>query len=192
VWGSSGIQLVDMDRDGDLDLLMTNGDSLDDFTVRPFHGVRWFENKASTPGAARPRDHAGVHRAQAADLDGDGDLDVVCTAFLPNAEHPAFQLLERQGSLTPFTSLGWLEQTKPGVFVPHPIETGKLTHTTLDVATSTETATLTSSRATSSGSRSPRPTPASRRTGRDLWVNRTKNPAAALGVTALPAAAARR
>jgi hypothetical protein len=76
----------------------------------------------------------GVHRAQAADLDGDGDLDVVATAFLPNAEHPAFQLLERQGNLAPFTSLGWLEQTKPGAFALHPLEQGKITHTTLDLA----------------------------------------------------------
>jgi hypothetical protein len=135
VWGSSGIQLADMDGDKDLDLLMTNGDSLDDFTIRPFHGVRWFENTGSYPWkqhdlAAMP----GVHRAQAADMDGDGDVDVVVCAFLPNAEHPAFQLLERQGNLGQFTSLGWLEQTKKGVFVPRSIETGKLTHTTLDIA----------------------------------------------------------
>ncbi|HUL78258.1 MAG TPA: VCBS repeat-containing protein [Vicinamibacteria bacterium] len=135
VWGSSGIQMVDMDGDGDLDLLMTNGDSLDDFTVRPFHGVRWFENEGTFPW--KQHDLAimpGVHRAQAADLDGDGDLDVVAAAFLPNAEHPAFQLLERQGDLSRYTSLGWIEQVKPGVYAPHPLELGKLTHTTLDVA----------------------------------------------------------
>jgi hypothetical protein len=134
VWGSSGIEMVDMDADGDLDLLISNGDSLDDFTVRPFHGIRWYENEGEYPW----KEHdlvimPGVHRAQAADMDGDGDLDVVAAAFLPNAEHPAFQLLERQGNLAPFTSLGWLEQTKKGVFVPHPLEQGKLTHTTLDL-----------------------------------------------------------
>jgi len=134
VWGSSGIQLVDMDDDDDLDLLMTNGDSLDDFTVRPFHGVRWFENTGEYPWvqhdlAIMP----GVHRAQAADMDGDGDLDVVACAFLPGSEHPTHGSVERERDLSQFTSLGWLEQVQPGVFEPRTLERGRLTHTTLDL-----------------------------------------------------------
>jgi hypothetical protein len=134
VWGSSGIQLVDMDGDGDLDLLMTNGDSLDDFTIRPFHGIRWFENAGGFPW--QQHDLAlmpGAHRAQAGDLDGDGDVDVAAAAFLPNAEHPAAQKLGRQGDLLALTSLGWLEQTARGVFVPHALERGRFTHATLDL-----------------------------------------------------------
>ena len=135
VWGSSGIQLVDLDKDGKLDVLMTNGDTLDDFTIRPFHGVRWLQNLGSFPFAqhdlaAMP----GVHRALAADLDGDGDLDVVACAFLPSSQNPQFQNLERQGNLADLTSVGWLEQTSPGQFRLHSLERGKLTHVTLDVA----------------------------------------------------------
>ena len=66
-------------------------------------------------------------------MDGDGDLDVVACAFLPNAEHPAFQLLARQGDLASFTSLGWLEQVRPREFRLHSLERTKLTHTTLDL-----------------------------------------------------------
>ena len=134
VWGSSGIQMVDMDADGDLDMLMTNGDSLDDFTIRPFHGIRWFENTGEYPWvqhdlALMP----GVHRAQAADMDGDGDLDIVACAFLPSSEHPSFGSVVQQRSLSEYTSLGWLEQVRPGVFELRSLESGQLTHTTLDL-----------------------------------------------------------
>ena len=124
-WGSTGIELVDFDRDGDLDVLMTNGANLDETSVKPWHGVRWLENRGSSSPfvvhelAALP----GAHRARAADLDGDGDLDVAVAAFLPDPDHV-------RGSLA---SLGWLEQTAPGVFVKHTLQTGQLSHKALDL-----------------------------------------------------------
>jgi hypothetical protein len=116
--------VVDLDRDGDVDVVATNGATLDDATVRPYHGVRWLENRgrfafSAHELAALP----GAHRALAADLDGDGDLDLAVAAFLPDPDRT-------RGALT---SLGWLEQARPGVFVPHGLEEGNLSHAALDV-----------------------------------------------------------
>ena len=53
-WGSSGIQVVDLDKDGDLDVLMTNGDMFDDDILKPYHGIQWLENKGKLPFEAHP------------------------------------------------------------------------------------------------------------------------------------------
>jgi hypothetical protein len=127
-FGSSGIQLVDLDKDGDLDVLLTNGDSLDSTLLRPYHGIRWLENRGSYPYIEhRVASLHGVHRAVAADLDGDGDLDIVATTFLPG---PFYQPLCRQHDLD---AVIILEQDAPGHFVYHPIESATCDHATCDL-----------------------------------------------------------
>jgi hypothetical protein len=126
-WGSSGLALVDFDRDGDTDALVTNGDMLDDPRVKPYHGIRWLENRGSFPWfghdlAGLP----GVARALAADLDGDGDLDVVACAFVPSAAQAG-------AASGPAPSLVWLEQTGPGRFARRTLERGGA-HVSLDAA----------------------------------------------------------
>jgi hypothetical protein len=124
-WGSSGIQLVDLDKDGDLDVLLTHGDTFDDGWVKPYHGIQWLENRGTYPFVEHTiAQLPGVHRAVAVDVDGDGDLDIVACALLAGGSDIDEKTLP---------ALVWLEQTKPGTFVRHTIEMGFPRHATLDV-----------------------------------------------------------
>ena len=124
-WGSSGIELVDLDKDGDLDVLLTHGDSFDDGIVKPYHGIQWLENRGGFPFVDRPiAAMPGVHRARAADLDYDGDLDIVACAVLAAGSDVDEKTLP---------ALVWLEQTAPGRFARHSIAMGFPRHATLDV-----------------------------------------------------------
>jgi FG-GAP-like repeat len=125
-YGSSGIQLVDLNGDGKLDVLYTNGDVLDspDF-LKPYHGVQWLENRGTFPFIHHPLAALpGVHRAVAVDVDGDGDLDILAVSLLP----PPAAFPARQGA--DLDSVILLEQTSPGVFVRHALEKGACDHVT--------------------------------------------------------------
>ncbi len=126
-YGSTGIELIDLDQDGDLDVLYTNGDVLDSTVMRPYHGIQWLENRGSYPFThhhitAMP----GVHRALAEDFDGDGDLDIAAVAMLPEEV-----LSEYDPEL--FDSVIWLEQTTAGTFSRHVIENASCNHAALQV-----------------------------------------------------------
>jgi hypothetical protein len=122
-WGSSGIELVDLDKDGDLDVLLAHGDSFDDLVVKPYHGIVWLENTGTFPFVEhRIASLAGAHSAKPVDLDADGDLDIVATALLIGGETSAG-----------LPSLIWLEQTTPGKFERRTLEAGNTSHASLDV-----------------------------------------------------------
>lgn len=125
-FGSSGIQLVDLDGDGDTDVLYTNGDTLDSQHLKSSHAVRWLENPGTFPFVSHTLTHMpGAMHAVAADVDNDDDLDVVATAFVPKYLRGQ---LERG-----YDSLIWLEQTEDRGFVRHRLEQAEPGHMTLEV-----------------------------------------------------------
>ena len=128
VWGYSGFQLLDLNGDGNLDVLLTNGDMMDGPTLKPYHSISWLENVGDMKYVPHTlAELPGVHRAEAADLDGDGDLDIVACTLVP--EGAAQQAIKQQSSLPP--ALVWLEQTAPGQFEFHVWERGPGRYPTL-------------------------------------------------------------
>lgn len=120
-YGSSGMVWFDLDRDGDQDCILTNGDSFDSFEVKPYHAIHWLENK----GGLQFESHEimqlpGVHEALACDLDGDKDIDIVAAAFLPRDLRSA--LKEEPVGIV------WLENDGNQQFKARPLQVGKCSH----------------------------------------------------------------
>ena len=111
-FGSSGISLVDLDKDDDLDILYTNGDAFDYIPPgpRPWHGVQWLENKGRLKFEYhRIGDFPGAYSARAADVDHDGDLDIVVVSCFNRWEDPKAQ------------SMIWFENDGRMAFTHHDI-----------------------------------------------------------------------
>jgi hypothetical protein len=125
-WGTSNLTAVDLDADGDVDLLLSNGDTLDDgVAFKPYHGVTWLENRGTEGFHARPIGRLyGAHAAEAGDLDGDGDLDIVASGFLPQVEFPI-----PAGAIR-FDSVVWFERDGDA-WIPWEIESGHPRHTSV-------------------------------------------------------------
>lgn len=111
-FGSSGISVCDFDRDGDVDILYTNGDAFDYVPPRPrpWHGVQWLENQGDLKFKFhRIANYPGAYNARPVDIDGDGDLDAYVVSTVNYWERPEAQ------------SLIWLENNGKMQFRRHDI-----------------------------------------------------------------------
>jgi len=111
-FGSSWMTMVDMDKDGDPDIVYANGDAFEYAppNSRPWQGVQWLENRGDLKFELhRMIDQQGVTSPEAVDLDGDGDLDVLLVNANNDWDNPAAP------------SLLWLENDGKMQFTMHPI-----------------------------------------------------------------------
>ena len=104
-YGSSGISLFDLDKDGDVDILYTNGDAFDYIPPqgRPWHGVQWLENKGNLEFEFhRICNFTGATNVRAADADNDGDIDLFAVSAFNIWDSPesySFIWLENDGKM---------------------------------------------------------------------------------------------
>lgn len=124
-FGSSGISVVDLDLDGDPDILYTNGDAFDYIPPgpRPWHGVQWLENKGDLKFQYhRIGDFPGAYFANAVDVDKDGDLDISVVSSFNKWDDPKAQ------------SMIWFENNGKMGFTPHDLASDPTHLLVLDTA----------------------------------------------------------
>ncbi|GJM29719.1 MAG: hypothetical protein DHS20C17_23540 [Cyclobacteriaceae bacterium] len=103
-YGSSNFQTIDMNHDGALDIIYTNGDNADySYSLKAYHGVRVFLNTGNNEfEEVYFFPLFGATKSMADDFDGDGDIDMFTICFFPDFEKDSpegFVYFENQGNL---------------------------------------------------------------------------------------------
>jgi hypothetical protein len=103
-YGMAYFELVDFNKDGFQDILLTNGDNWDLSPVeKNYHGVRLYLNDGKDNfKLAWFYPLHGASKAIARDFDQDGDLDIGATSFYSDLNNPAhgFIYLSNEGKMT--------------------------------------------------------------------------------------------
>lgn len=113
-FSSSGMTVADLDQDGDEDIIWTNGDAFVavDYRPLPTHGVQWLENRGDIEFVYhRIGQLDGAYGPSVADMDRDGDLDIVTVAEFAHWDEPGT------------ASVVWWEQGDGGSFTRHNLAT---------------------------------------------------------------------
>lgn len=111
-FGSSGIIMADVNTDGLVDILYTNGDAFDYVPPmpRPWHGVQWLENKGDLGFEFhRICNFPGAFSGRCADIDHDGDMDIFAVS--------GFNMWDKANA----ESFIWLENNGSNKFIKHTI-----------------------------------------------------------------------
>ena len=103
-YGSSYFDLVDINKDGFLDIITNNGDNGDySVILKAYHGIRIFLNDGNNKFAEKIfLPVYGVQKVMAKDFDNDGDIDLASIAFFPDYKNHAdesFIYWENKGGL---------------------------------------------------------------------------------------------
>lgn len=110
VYGASYFEIADFNKDGNFDILVTNGDNSDYSPIlKPYHGVRMFLNDGHfnfKQSWFYPIN--GASWSAAKDFDQDGDLDFAVMAFFPDFKNRPLESFiyfeNKHGAFTPYVT----------------------------------------------------------------------------------------